>query len=379
MNNLNEPFKLAFVGGGVDSAVGRVHKIACQMDGKFLLVAGCFSLNEQINKQSALEYGVPQSRLYENVNALISNEVGKIDAIVILTPTPTHKEIIIQALENNIPVISEKALAANSQEAREIIDCERKTGGFLAVTYNYTGYPMIRELRVMIESGKLGNVNQIDIEMPQEGFIKVNSDGTHNTPQAWRLKDGEIPTVSLDLGVHLYQMVDFLTNETPIELVATQDSFGHFSEVIDNVTSIIRYSNGMLCNMSYGKVSLGCRNGLKVRVFGTKGAAEWYQMEPEFLTFFNSQGVKTVIDRNVEGLTEASAKRYDRFKIGHPAGFIEAFANYYRDIASNLDSYKRRAEISNQFVYGTLAALEGIALAEHIVISDKQKKWVSTL
>lgn len=373
----SNPFRLAFVGGATDSAVGRVHVIASQMDSNFELVAGCFSLNPKVNKDSADEYGIAPDRLYSSPLELIDNEKAQIDALVVLTPTPLHKEVIVQALTNHIPVISEKALATSSAEAREIFDCLDKTDGFLTVTYNYTGYPMVRELKAMIQSGKLGHINQIQIEMPQEGFAKVNRDGEHPPPQSWRLKDAYIPTVSLDLGVHLVHMVGFLTAETPVELVASEDTFGHFNGIVDNVTSVIRYTNGLLCNMWYGKASLGYKNGLRVRVLGTEGTAEWYQMTPETLTVYDKYGTQIILDRSNKDLIEACSDRYERFKPGHPAGFIEAFANYYSDISTELKQSKPVKSSTGSYISGVEVSYAGLKVLEAIHESSVSKRWLS--
>lgn len=230
--------KVAFLGGGINSAVGRTHRIAIEMDKRYELVAGCFSRNREINHATAEEYGVPPTRLYANLAELIAHEKDSLDAICILTPTPNHKDEVIRCIQNNIPVICEKALAVSSAEALEIKQAIEQHNGFLAVTYNYTGYPMLRELRNMIHSNRLGKIEQVHIEMPQESFAKLDKNGNPQKPQEWRLHDAALPTLSLDLGTHTHDITSFLTGETPLELVAVQNSFGSFREVVDNSISI---------------------------------------------------------------------------------------------------------------------------------------------
>jgi predicted dehydrogenase len=137
-----------------------------------------------------------------------------------------------------------------------------------------------------------------------------------------------IPTISLDLGVHVHQMIDFLTGEKPIELVAIQNSQGNFKQVVDNSMCIARYTNNLVCNIWYSKAALGYRNGLRVRVFGEKASIEWYQMDPEFLIYHDNAGRKITLDRANADIEIANDLRYNRFKSGHPAGFLEAFANH---------------------------------------------------
>jgi predicted dehydrogenase len=263
-------------------------------------------------------------------------------------------------------------------ESKAIHDLCLKTNSFLAVTYNYTGYPMIRELRNFISSGKLGEVKNICIEMPQEGFLKIDKMGNPIVPQNWRLKDGDIPTLSLDLGVHVHSIINFLIDKKPKEVVASVNTFGNFKSVVDDISCIVNYSGGINVNMWFSKSALGYRNGLKVRVFGEKAAAEWIQENPEYLYFSENNGIKTIIDRSNGFVDIASESRYSRFKPGHPAGFIEAFANYYFDISESLDKFKTgENEILNQYTFGTSIANEGMQFLEAITRSKQNKKWES--
>ena len=373
---MNKKLKIAFLGGGINSAVGRTHRIAIDMDNRYELVSGCFSKNNEINIATAEEYNVPQDRLYDNLDQLIENENEKIDAICILTPTPNHKNEVIKCIENNISVICEKALAISSEEALEIKKTIERFNGFLAVTYNYTGYPMLRELRNMIKIGKLGKIEQVHIEMPQESFAKLDKQGQPQKPQEWRLHDGSLPTISLDLGTHTHDITSFLTGEVPIELVAIQNSFGSFRQIVDNSISIANYTNNIVSNIWFSKAALGHRNGLRVRIYGEKGSAEWYQLEPENLYFNDNQGNKFTLDRASLDVSITTQARYNRFKAGHPSGFIEAFANYYDDIADYLQGYNHN---ENGFVFGVDNAIEGLKMLEAMTISSQIKKWVNIL
>lgn len=370
----SKKLRIAFLGGGLNSAIGRTHKIAISMDNRYELVSGCFSRDNKINVESAHEYGVNKSRVYNNLDELIENEKEKIDAICILTPTPNHKNEVIKCIENNISVICEKALALSSKEADEIKIVLNKYKGFLAVTYNYTGYPMLRELRSMIQNGKLGKLEQIHIEMPQESFARVNKEDKPLKPQEWRLVDTELPTIFLDLGTHTHDIISFLTGESPVELVSTQNSFGSFKELIDNSLTIASYTNNLVSNIWFSKTALGHRNGLKVRVYGDIGSSEWYQLEPENLYFNDNKGHKILIDRASVDVSITTEERYNRFKAGHPSGFIEAFANYYGDIADYLlDENKNESG----YVFGIDDALEGLKMLEAMTLSSKEKRWVS--
>jgi len=365
--------KIGFIGGGLNSAIGTTHKIATQMDGKFQLITGCFSRTSKINTQTASQWSVPTHYTY--YRDLLKKEKNKLDAIAILTPTDTHTEIILETLKHNIPIICEKTLTTSLKDALKIKNIIDKNNNFLLTTYNYTGYPMIRELENMISTGKLGKIIQINIQMPQESFIRLDKNGNIPKPQSWRLKDSSLPTLSLDLGTHLSNMISFLIKESPIKVIAMQNTFGHYN-VIDNLMCMIKYTNNIDCQMWYSKSALGHKNGLKVEIYGTEGSASWYQMNPEFLKYNDNRGRNIILDRSSKDIEIADQERYNRFKSGHPAGFIEAFANHYNDIYTSIQHYKNNnGDYLNQYVFDINASISELALMEAIKISIQTKKW----
>ena len=368
--------KLGIIGGALDSAVGRSHHIAAQMDGRFRIVAGCFSPNAGNNLATAKALDVPEARTYGDWRKFLSAERDQIDAVLLLTPTPLHAEMAVEALELKIPVISEKALCVSAAEAETIRAARDKNDGFVAVTYNYTGYPMVRELRGMIRDGRLGQLTHVAAEMPQEGFLRlVGIDSSKPLPQAWRLKDHFIPTVSLDLGVHLHHLIWFLTDQNPMEVAAMQQSQGHFEGIVDNVQCLARYSGDLPVQMWYGKTALGYANGLRIRIFGTEGSAEWVQMNPEFLVLNDNHGNTSLTRRSAIGLKICNQERYTRFKAGHPAGFIEAFANYYCDMADWLQDFRGGKKCGHEMVAGVEIAQEGMRTMEAISASSRANQW----
>ena len=374
---MNKQLRLGFIGGGTNSAVGTTHRIASQMDHRWRIAAGCFSRHEAINAETGALCGIEKERIYESWEQLLDSERDSLDAVAVLTPTPSHKEIVIAALRKSIPVICEKALAVSSADVCHIRKVLDEHNGFLTVIYNYTGYPMLRELRQMIRGKAMGSVTQIHAEMPQEGYIRVNREGKTNVPQDWRLQDHGVSTLALDLGVHLHNIVGFLTGATPVEAMAASGSYGAFRQVEDNTIGMVRYSSGMMCNMWYSKCALGHRNGLRIRVYGEKGAAEWYQADPERLNWWDERGSLSVYDRSSAEATVSSSPRYNRFKIGHPSGFIEAFSNYYYDIADCLEWYKRRGEFQSQWLLDLDHTDEGLQLMEALSESASSGCWTS--
>lgn len=373
VNVMNSPLRLALIGGAVNSAVGYTHFNASRMDGHFQVEAGCFSRHPEWNENSARTYRVQPERSYADWQSLLKDEKGAIDAVLILTPTPSHAEIATAAIEAGYPVICEKALGTSSDECVQIAEAVKTHNGYLAVTYNYSGYPMVRELRRMISEGHFGALQQIQIEMPQEGFLRVNAN-----PQEWRRKDYKVPTVSLDLGVHVHHMVDFLSGGLkPLTLVGEQTSYGQVSGIADNVYCIARYENDMRLQAWWGKTALGHRNGLRVRVYGEKASAEWYQMDPEVLRWADNDGHYFLLDRGSGEAITAQEPRYNRFKPGHPSGFIEAFANLYADLADEIRGVIQNAEVKNPYVFGAAHAAEGMRVMEAISESARSQSWVT--
>jgi|SRR5665647_487266 len=375
------PLKLGFIGGGINSAVGRAHYSACRMDGRFEVVAGCFSRDKANNVATGKVFN---AYVFDKVEWMLEMR-SLIDAVVVLTPTPSHFEIVRDCLMTGVPVICEKALTATSKQAADLIEFQWEkrysvpgdtSARFLAVTYNYTGYPMVRELRDIVQTGALGKIISIQAEMPQEGYLRMDAH-----PQNWRLEDGRIPGVHLDLGTHLHHMIYFLTGQHPKAVLAHQQKRSEFG-VVDEVNCLAEYE-GFNANLWFGKTALGHRNGLRIRIYGTQGLAEWHQMNPEDLQRAMPSGNRFTEDRSSIGVRIANHQRYQRFKAGHPQGWLEALANLYTDLADTLELHKSGISIveSSQRgtipeLYGAEVAHAGLVMMENMVKSAKERRWV---
>lgn len=373
---MSEPLRLGFIGGGLNSAVGRCHEVASRMDGRWRLVAGAFSRHADVNAETGRRWAVDTSRVYDDWQSMLEGERGKLDAIVVLTPTPQHTEQIQASLAAGFDVISEKALAPTSAEARRLFSDANTHGRFLGVTMNYSGYPMVRELRRMIRAGELGQVLAVQVEMPQEGFLRQDSTGQQVMPQDWRQSDGPVPTVSLDLGTHTHHLLRFLTDEEPVSVVGVQAHHGRVTDVADYVSSLARMPSGADVNMWFGKCVLGHRNGLSVKVYGDQASAQWIQKNPEELVVALPNGSISIVDRLSPAISEATKDRYQRFKGGHPAGFLEAFANLYWDLADDLVAFRSGAAMSG-FTFGADHAAAGLRMLEGITTSQRTLTWES--
>lgn len=363
-------YKLAFIGGGINSIAGYPHFVSTQMDKRFEIVTGVFSTDKKINQETAKLWNI--KKVYSSWQELIKKEQNSIDAVVVLVPTPLHSKIILELLKRKIPIICEKPLVSSAEEIKEIEKIYDPKQNFLVVTNNYSGYPMVRELQEKINKGELGDILQIRLKMPQESFLRPPKSIKY--PQKWRLKDGFIPMISLDLGSHLHHLAYFLLHEEPIKIFASYDKFSKYN-IVDNVNIFLKYKSKIDGNFWLSKSALGNRNGLHIEVYGSKASAIWHQENPEILELSYNTGQKIIVDRSND-LYILQNKLYNRMTPGHPAGFIEAFANLYSDIANSLEAFLEGKEYLTKYIYGFEHAKKGIKLLHNATISQNNKSWV---
>ncbi len=368
-----EPLRLAFLGGGVNSAVGNTHRIASQMDGHWKLSLGVFSRDKEMNARSASSYGIDDSACCSDLEELIQRR-DEYDAVSILTPTTLHFDQISLLAKSDIQIISEKSLVATVEEGMKIQQLESDLKRRVFVTFNYTAYPMIRELKARIMNNSIGNIISVQVEMPQEGFLKLSADLRPPNVQQWRTRDGELSTLSLDLGVHTQNLIHFLTGMHGEEFVGVKTHSGLVSNATDYISALGRYQGGIEVGVWYGKTSLGSRNGLKVRVFGEHGSYEWQQIYPDRLFYADQIGNRFTVDTGSPHLILANESRYQRFKPGHPTGFIEAFANYYVDLY-NVIRAEDLQNHSEAFTFSAMHAVTGLKEIRAIEKSSLSRKW----
>jgi predicted dehydrogenase len=367
--------KLAFIGGGKTSAVGYVHFCAAHMDHKFQVVAGAFCRDKAQNKATALHWGVDSQRTYQDWREMVELEAEHVDAFVVLTPTPHHVEVLKHLFAKQVPVICEKAMVCDPEEVEQLRPFYNSDKQFLAVTFNYSGYAMVRELKHLVNTGKLGDIQKIHLEMPQEGFRRPpDIAGKAATPQAWRLRDGDVPTICLDLGVHLHHLSSFLLDEEPLETIAEFSNHSQYPNLIDDVQMLLKYPSGIKGSMWMSKTAIGHRNGLQIRIYGDKGSAKWVQLNPDELELNYNDGRREILDRAGQ-CDYAHEFRYNRMKPGHPTGFVEAFANLYNDIAEQLIAYHNQANTQNPYVFGLEHAFDGLKLFAAAKRSTETGQW----
>ena len=230
--------------------------------------------------------------------------------VIILSPTPDHFQALRDSITRGFPVICEKPICSDSYQVAEIKALVSSHQTFLRTTFNYSGYPMVREIKARLENEQIGQIQQIHVEMPQEGLVRPPLiRGEINLLQSWRLHDGHIPSVALDLGTHLYHLVYFLTGSRITPLYSHISNHTPYPNIVDTFNVLFKSLDSSFDgSMWFTKSALGYRNGLKIRIFGSLGSFEWTQMNPEI--YFSKSGVTSSIDRGVQ-CYEANKKRYE--------------------------------------------------------------------
>lgn len=385
MATVNRKLRMGMVGGGIGAFIGGVHRIAAAMDGQIELVCGAFSSNPERSKASGEELFLPPDRVYGSFEEMIEKEKGlpegeRMDFISIVTPNHLHVPPAKMALENGFAVICDKPLAFNLKEAKEIKEIVDKTGLTFALTHNYTGYPMVKQGRDMIKSGKLGKIRKVVVEYPQ-GWLSTKQEEGNNKQAAWRVdpKKTGISNAMGDIGTHAENLAEFMTGLKIHEMCADLTAFGEGRELDTDGNILLRFDNGARGVLHASQIAAGEENNLKIFVYGEKGGLEWRQMEPNSLIVrWLDQPIQIYrpgVDRTYLG---ESAMAHTRIPAGHPEGYLEAFANIYRNFAMTLRARMEGREPDPQHLdFPTVDdGVRGMAFIENAVASSKStEKW----
>lgn len=361
---MNQKINLSILGGGINSAIGRAHVSALQMDGLFRLSRACFSRDPRINQLSAKEYHLEDLELLYTQSELLT--VNSSDAVLLLTPTPQHYDQIQTSANYFTNIISEKSLVTSFDQSKDLYQISKLKKRNIFTTLNYSGYPMVREIAQRIQENEIGELYFIEIDMPQETFAR------HYKIQDWRKHDYEIPCISLDLGVHVFHLLKFLSSAKFSFSSGAYRKIKNIYNVVDNVScELTSLSGNIVAQLSFSKIHLGERNGLRFKVIGELGSFSWTQEVPDHFLKSNSHGEKTIVDRGSK-LIHAGENRYQRFKAGHPTGFIESLANLYRDLHDAI-----KASQSNSFISGVDEAVEFASIFDKSHTIWREMNWIT--
>ncbi len=318
-------------GGGIGSLIGPAHRKAIAMDGKAALCAGCFSRQEEHNRQTGEALGIESGRIYKDYIEMAAAEkerTDKIDFVVIVTPNVSHYAIARTFLEAGIAVVCDKPLAMTAEEAGQLCALAEQKELLFMVTYVYSGYTAVKQIRSMIEQGAIGRIRTIAAEYPQGWLAK--EDMTGNRQAAWRLdpkQAGKSNTLA-DIGTHIENTVHRMTGLSIRRLMARMESVVPGRKLDDNSTVWVEYENGASGAYWASQIAIGHDNGLRVRIYGEKGSLHWFQEEGEKILYYKEDGSRMEIHKG-DAVIDEKAAAYDRIPGGHSEGWLGALANHY--------------------------------------------------
>lgn len=375
---------MGMVGGGIGAFIGGVHRMAAALDGEIELVCGAFSSDPDRSRQSGAELGLPSERVYASYQAMMEGELAlpphqRMQFVSIVTPNHMHFHPAIAALENGFHVVCDKPVCFDLNEALALEKAVQESGLLFALTHNYTGYPMVKQARHLVQSGALGNIRKVVAEYPQ-GWLSTNLEATGQKQAAWRTDPSRsgIAGAMGDIGTHAENLAEYVTGLKISELCADISALVPGRQLDDDGNVLLHFNNGARGVLYASQISAGEENNLSLRVYGEKGGLEWRQMEPNTLVV-KWLDQPTQLYRTGVGNLCPAAQAHTRIPAGHPEGYIEAFANIYRNMALCI-----RARAQGQAVDPVYAdfptiqdGIRGMQFIEKVIESGKKRAWVT--
>jgi predicted dehydrogenase len=376
-----QKIRLGMVGGGSGAFIGGVHRMAARIDDHFDLVAGALSSTAEKSLASGRELGLDPERCYGSFEEMAAREAARpdgIEAVSIVTPNHMHYPAAKAFLERGIHVICDKPLTSNLEDAKKLKEVADRSKALFVLTHNYTGYPMVRQAREMVAEGALGAIRVVQAEYAQDWLTEA-VEQTGAKQAVWRTdpKQAGAGGSTGDIGTHAYNLACFVSGLRLDSLAADLDSFVEGRRVDDNAHVMLRFEGGAKGMLWCSQVAPGNENGLRLRVYGTKGGLEWEQENPNYLWFTPFGEQKRLITRNGAG-AGAAAGRVSRIPGGHPEGYLEAFATIYSEAAAAINAAKAGTAVDPAVVYPTIDdGVKGVAFVEACVASSKGNgAWV---
>ncbi|MEX1211969.1 MAG: Gfo/Idh/MocA family oxidoreductase [Balneolaceae bacterium] len=374
--------RMGMIGGGIGAFIGEVHRMAAALDGHIELVCGAFSSDPERSRKSGEELYLPADRVYGTFEEMIQKEKERpeeerMELVSIVTPNHVHFPAAKAALENGFHVICDKPMTVSLEEAKELRRLVNDTGLLFALTHTYTGYPMVKEARELIRNGELGTLRKVVVEYPQ-GWLSDKLE-EENKQAAWRTdpaRSGPAGAMG-DIGTHAENLAEYVTGLQIKELCADLTAFVPGRRLDDDGNVLLRFEGGAKGVLHASQVSAGEENSLKIYVYGEKGGFEWHQMEPNTLWVRHGDRPEEKWRTGMPYLSEV-AQVHTRVPAGHPEGYLEAFANLYRNVAFAL---QRRAggekPQTDLYDFPTVEdGVRGIAFIDTVIASSKgDAKW----
>ncbi len=373
--------RLGMVGGGQGAFIGAVHRLCARMDDHYDLLAGSLSSQKKRAVASALDLGIARDRAYGSYEEMAVKEAKRpdgIEAVAIVTPNHMHAPVAKAFLKAGIHVICDKPLTTTVKQAKDLVALAKKSKRIFAVTYNYSGYPMIRQARAMVAAGELGTLRVVQAEYPQD-WLTERLEAEGHKQAKWRTdpKQSGAGGCIGDIGTHAYHLAGFVSGLKVDSLCADLSTFVKGRKVDDNAAILLRYKSGARGMLWASQVAPGNENALRLRVYGDKGGLEWSQESPNELWHAPYGAPRRLLTRAGNG-ADAAAGRVTRVPPGHPEGYLEGFANVYTEVAAALYAARSGGKPDPAVIFPTVAdGLEGVAFVEAAVKSSaKGAVWV---
>ena len=381
--NNNQPIPIGFVGGGKDSFIGFTHRIASRIDNRFVMKAGVFSSNSEVSRNFSTSLGIKKNRSYSNYSEMAEKESSLEDGIKVVcicTPPSNHYEVAKAFIEKNIHIICDKPMTTTLEDAKKLYELVHNKKILFCLTHNYTGYPMVRQARQMIIDRLVGDIHIVNVEYPQ-GFMSAMDPTVAKKLIGWRGIENDqnvgISSVLSDHATHSFHMAQYVSSLKIIEVSADVTKNIKSIGVDDNVHAMLKFDNGATGLLWSSFVATGGEHGLRVRVFGSKGAIDWIQDKPNQLNFSPVDGPIQTFTRASKWVSNFSMEN-SRVEAGHPEGYFYAFANLYTDFADALKNNLDIKEIHEKKIFPNVAdGLEGIKFVYAAKkSSDNNGAWI---
>jgi predicted dehydrogenase len=383
---MNRKLRMGMVGGGKDAFIGAIHRLAANMDGLIELCCGALSINPEIAKDSGRSLFLPADRIYLTYDEMITKESQlpadqRMDFVTIVTPNFAHFAPAMMALEHGFHVVIEKPIAFTLDEAKQLHQKVQETGLILCLTHTYSGYPMVKQARAMVTGGALGKIRKVWVEYPQ-GWLSKLSEREGNAQAAWRTdpkKSGKAGAMG-DIGTHAAHLAEYVTGSQITHLCADLNAMVEGRILDDDGNVLLRMSNGARGVLMASQVAAGEENALKIRIYGEKGGIEWAQHEPNtLLVKWLDQPTQILrAGGNYGDRLSSFATSNCRTPGGHPEGYLEAFANIYRNFAQTLSAWIDGTTPTPEMLDfpNTQDGLRGMAFIDNVVASAAStEKW----
>lgn len=381
---LGRKLRYGMVGGGPGAFIGEVHRKAAALDGEIELVAGAFSSSPEKSRQKGEELLLDPERVYGSYEEMAQKESElpedeRIDFVSIVTPNYLHHPMAKTFIEHGFHVVCDKPMTTTVEEAEELCRLVGEHDVVFALTHNYSGYPMVKEAREMVRNGELGEIRKIVVEYPQ-GWLATPLEETGDKQASWRTDPEKAGVASAlgDIGSHAEHLTRYITGLEIEELIADTTSFISSRELEDDANLLMHYDNGARGVMHTSQVAVGEENDINIRIWGTEGALEWHQENPNYLQYRENGGPERIYKRGNDYLSEITRHNM-RLPFGHPEAFIEAFANIYVNAARTIAAHQAGEQpgpFDTDFPTVQDGA-HGVHFIHRAVESGKKRQWVN--